>query len=57
MTAILEDLDSINEPGFYNQGSEIAILYLTELQSLFEYTVESGQRICKKIKDMKLLTI
>jgi hypothetical protein len=57
MTAILEDLDTINEPEFYKQGNEIAIQYLTELQSLFEYSVESCHKICKKIKDMKLLTI
>lgn len=55
MTAILEDLDQINETGFYNQEAEIVILYLKELQSLFEYAVESGQRVCKKIKSMKLL--
>lgn len=55
MTAILEDLDSINEADFYNQEVENIIAYLTELQSFFEYVVKSEREVCQQIKNMKLL--
>ena len=56
MTAILEDLDLINEPEFCKEDSEILISHLIELQSLFEYAVSCGRRICQQIKNMRLLT-
>jgi hypothetical protein len=56
MTAILEDLDVINESEFYDEDPEVVISHLLELKSLFEYSVESGKKIGQKIKSMKLLT-
>jgi hypothetical protein len=55
MTAILEDLDLINEENFYHHETEVAIAYLTELHFLFKYAVESGRKICKEIKSRNLL--
>lgn len=55
MTSILEDLATLNESSIYEGDPEIIIKHLVELQSLFEYMIESGYKICKKIRNMKLL--
>lgn len=55
MTAILEDLDLINEESFYDQETEVSVAYLAELNSLFKYAVESGYKVCKEIKNRNLL--
>ncbi|MBD2232234.1 hypothetical protein [Phormidium tenue] len=55
MTAVLEDLDVINESEFYDADPEVVISHLSELKSLFEYAIESGMKISQKIKSMKLL--
>ncbi|MBD2079102.1 hypothetical protein [Leptolyngbya sp. FACHB-17] len=55
MTAILEDLDILNEPNFYEEDPEIVASHLAELLSLFVYATESGQEVCRQIKSMKLL--
>lgn len=55
MTAILEDLDVINEEDFYEEDSHVIISHLLELKSLFEYAISSGREICKQIRKMRLL--
>jgi hypothetical protein len=55
MTAILEDLDSINEESFYEQNAEIIFERLSELNALLKDAVDSGQSVCKRIKDRKML--
>lgn len=57
MTAILDDLDLIDDESFNKQETEVAALFLAELNSLLKYAVESGQEICKEIKKRNLLVI
>jgi len=39
MTAILEDLDLIDDESFNKQETEVAALFLAELNSLLKYAV------------------
>jgi hypothetical protein len=55
IVGIYEDLDLINEAGFYEQKStKECIFILTNILSSIQLVSETGQEICQKIKHMRL---